>query len=1482
MEFITFYKLKRNLFLILIACFSLQSYSQKITTFSEDTEVFLQELDTYLGKSQNDELRQISKQISKSFKKGIIPNSDQKSIRDLSDLMLGAKMKPSPYFRDFLKVVIQISNDEIHKNKLSDWLLVSKNILLNSSSRKLLKFCEFSSSFLTNRTLRNSKTIQWTVDANSFSFKDEMGTPYIEFHSLLDLNCSNRNGAFQIYNTTGNYWIQSNTFKGSKGRVDWRERSWSSDSVYANLSDYYIDVRESQFKADSVEFFNKTLFNFPIIGQFSNKIVSGSVKENFPVFKSYKKNIIMEDVLPDVDYKGGYTLRGREFIADGRKDASAKIIVKKNGKNILVANSSRFSIKKSVIYSASTAVKIYFDEDSIYHPSLQFTYDQSERKLKLYRDKKGVSGAPIYNSYHQLTIDSELLEWQIDEDNIYLGSLPVTSVSSVNFESISSYNDQMYHSLRGIDKINPLMLVNKFVQKTGKRNFSSAEFAAFARYPLEQIQPYLMNLANKGFLFYNVATNRATVQEKLNNYIDARLQRGDYDVIRFQSKITKFTGKGMVINSAININTKDLNIEGVKLVSLSDSQKVYIQPYNGKVSVKKNRDFDFSGRISAGRGRFVLYGKEFHFKYDDFKIDLNQIDSVQLAVPVIPIQRDDYGNEKLVRIRTVIQAVTGDLRIDEPTNKSGLRKDSFPEYPIFKSFDDSYAYYDRPSTFGGIYNRENFSFHLDTFEIDSLESFSGKGLRFPGTFESADIFPVFQDTLTMMDDYSLGFETETPNEGYEIYGGKARYNNKIYLSNEGLKGSGGLEYLTSNTKSNEIYFFPDSTALFTQEFELNEVKQGIEFPQVENTESFGLYEPYNDKYRIHKLKTAFNFYNKQATFDGDIVLKPTGLTGGGIMNLEKSEMESNFFSYNANWFAADTADLSVFTDLGGISFKSNDLKTHIDLETRTGDFFSNGKGSYVELPANQYICYIDKLYWDMDNEMLSLGDQEESSKGSKFVSVHPMQDSLSFIAKTSTYNLKDNIINVFGVNEIVVADATIYPSEEGFVVEKDAFIPTISNARILANNSTQYHEFSNASVNIDGGKKYTASGDYTYKDALGEEQHIFFSDISVNDEKSTIARGEVDNAEPFKIGSKFLFKGSVDLLASNRLLTFNGFFKMINKCNLIKEEWVGFSSEINPKRIQFKLDAVLRNEDGDKLATGILMNLDSTHMYTSFLSMKERPIDVDIISANTYLSYDKRTSSFVMQGEDSLENIFTINENNCKSQGEGVMDLNVDYGQLKVKSIGFADRDAKNNKTELQMFLMLDFMFNKNALSLMAENIFESYGVTDFTFGEFYSRTLSRLVGKSRSEELIIDIEALDEFKDFPKELNKTLCFTDITLVWSDKHQAYINKGKIGVGNIYDRQLNSVMDGWVRLSKKNGNDVLNILLKTEYGDVYFFEYKNNVMFSYSTNDDYNNILIEMKAKKRRADEGKGKSPYRYVYCSEDKMEQFEREMRKRD
>ena len=216
---------------------------------------------------------------------------------------------------------------------------------------------------------------------------------------------------------------------------------------------------------------------------------------------------------------------------------------------------------------------------------------------------------------------------------------------------------------------------------------------------------------------------------------------------------------------------------------------------------------------------------------------------------------------------------------------------------------------------------------------------------------------------------------------------------------------------------------------------------------------------------------------------------------------------------------------------------------------------------------------------------------------------------------------------------------------------------------------------------------------------------------------------------------------------------------------------------------------------------------------------------------------------------------------------------------MKLKTLGFLDNDVKAGRTEIHMFLLLDFFFSKDALSVMAENIYEAYGEIEFKYDHLYERSLSRLVGEEKSTDLLIDIQAFDEFKKLPEELKRTISFTDITLVWDNQKEAYVNEGKIGIGNVYNRQLNTVMDGHIRLSKEDGEDVLTILLKTEFGDIYFFEYEDNVMYSYSTNEEYNNILIETSAKKRRASESKGRSPYKYMYCDEDRMEDFERDIR---
>ena len=56
--------------------------------------------------------------------------------------------------------------------------------------------------------------------------------------------------------------------------------------------------------------------------------------------------------------------------------------------------------------------------------------------------------------------------------------------------------------------------------------------------------------------------------------------------------------------------------------------------------------------------------------------------------------------------------------------------------------------------------------------------------------------------------------------------------------------------------------------------------------------------------------------------------------------------------------------------------------------------------------------------------------------------------------------------------------------------------------------------------------------------------------------------------------------------------------------------------------------------------------------------------------------------------------------------------------------------------------------------------------------------------------------------------MNYPLVFTNVKFVWDDKISSYIAKGNLGLGNIYENQVNTVLDGYIVLKKgkrKEGN-----------------------------------------------------------------------------
>ena len=1477
------------LFLSFLLCFN-SSFSQdkkkKLTKFSEEIPAFLEETNDFLNSKKNKDLSRVFSQFEENINTQKFDSKNTKQIIAVFNKMLEKRLRPNPHFSNFLKAINQFAYQKRVISKFPNWLNVVDNLLERSTTKRLMLYFIFTDDFLSSGMLRKSKAVSWYCPSTDYTFEIELGHPFLSFHKEFDLSCSAKGSTIYVYKTKGKYWPLNYKWEGKGGVIDWRKAALNEDSVYAILANFKIDLKKDQINADSVLFYNKYTFNKPIVGSLKHKIDVGGydIKSSYPYFRSKSKNVVIADIFPDVDYKGGYILKGKEFIADGGDYAEARIILKRNSKPIIIANANRFSIGNNKIFSQLAAVKVFFDKDSIYHSALKFTYSNSQRKLELYRKRSSVSESPLINTYHQLAMDCELLEWNIDDDMIFFGSLPGTAVSDVYFESSNNYLEAKYQQLQGIDRIHPLILIRNYIKDKGEESFFVEDFARYAGYPLSQIKSYLTNLSNKGFVYYNYGEQRIKVLVKLHNYLKAKSGKGDYDVISFKSQVLAEYNTKMQINSALNLKTKDLNVLGVPEIVLSDSQKVYMFPTGGRIVIKQNRDFVFSGQIAAGNGRFNLFGKDFYFHYDSFWVDLNKIDSVQLSVPLMPIQRDMYGDEILTKVKTIIEAVTGDLQIDHPTNKSGLRKDSFPGYPVFRSYQDSYVYYDKKSIYDGVYDRERVSFHLQPFEIDSLENFTGKGLWFAGTFESAGIFPIFDDTLRLQKDYSLGFKRQTPKDGFDVYGGQGKYFSEIQVSHKGIKGSGELEYLTSNSVSDNILFFPDSTNLHTKRFNLLAVREGIEFPEANNTRTYVHFEPYKDVMNIYKKLNPFSFYDGVATFEGDVELRPTGLTGGGIMKLEKAEMTSRFFVYNAVFFNADTADLVVnANNIGGIAFQSKNLRTYIDLEDKIGRFYSNGAESYVQLPENQYTCYIDELKWDMQQQFLELGETSKIAKGTEFVSSHPLQDSLAFFAKTAHYSLKDYVIHAGGVTKIEVADAIIFPDSGKVVVEKKAKMRTLENATVKANNLTEYHTFKKASINVLGKNQYKGSGEYTYKDELNKEQTIFFNDIKVNKNIITTAKGNVDGENSFKLGAKFSFKGNVNLIAEDKYLTFDGYFKIDHQCSFIPIEWVRFTSEIAPDNIMLELDSIVVNDDDERLTAGLIMAADSANVYSTFLNRKNRSMDIELISASYFLYYDKNESAFVVSGYDTLSNVYRLYDKQCKTKGDGVMDLGVSLGRIDIETAGFVEHNILSDKENLRLFLLLDFFFSEKALEIMAGDIFLSPGIENFDFeSEFYGKTLGRIVGKEEAEMLLLEMETRAEFVEFPDALDHTFSFTDLQLNWDDKEKTFISEGRIGLGSMGKHQLNSYLnDSYIKIKKGRNNDILTIFLVTESYESYYFNYKSGVMRARSSNPAFNESIKELKEGKRKAPHKGGIPAFRYQIAPQQSVDRFVKEMEKK-
>ncbi len=1481
---------------------------QQLKEFSQDPQIYLDEMLKLFSRSETnyDKGKELIKKFEEPWLNGGFSNEKQLQVIKTSNLLLKKNAQNFPHFYDYLNTILifrEMGDDSLNYVEWEQGLL----FLTTNKKIKLTNIADFINSTLnliTKNAIYASPSVSWYTDNKNYKIKLDGDTLKFVFDGL-NLTGMLRKDSITINNTSGVFYPLTNEWKGNSAQVYWEKTGISRDTAWAEIDEYNLFLDKSFYSIPNVHFYHKGYFNYSILGTLTDKVVEVTSEESlsYPRFDSNEKQFIINGIFKDINYKGGFSMQGSRLLGSGTVDNYATLSIYRNvelvqngdtiiEKQLFMKTYSKFYAFSLVdIVSRNAKISFFISGDSIYHPGLMFRYYDKNHEIHLIRDNdsENMSRSPYYNTYHKVEMDFELLTWQMGKEEIDFSMLRGSSINIARFESDDYFSASRYYEIQGLEQVHPYISLRKYAKLNQTETFTAEEFAKFLKLPLAIVKRLLIELTYKGIVYFDFETEQCTIKPKLYTYLDAIVGKRDYDLIQFESRTD-----APLNNAVLNLKNMDLAIQGVPRINLSDSQNVIFYPKNQEILLKKNRNFDFGGSIEAGF--FTFYGDNFQFKYDSFKIVLNKVDSLSIQVKS---GIDNWGRRVLSNVQNVIEEVSGDLVIDDPGNKSGVK--DFPNYPIFASKKDSYVYYDAPSIQKGKYKRDRFYYIVYPYAIDSLNNFSTEGMGYKGELHSTDIFPVIKQELVLQPDNSLGFHHNTPQNGLPLFKGKGQYFADVNLSNQGLRGNGAMTYLTSKVTSDNFIFYPDSANTKTTAFEIKKQNQAVQYPEVIADKVYVHWMPYQDELNAKVIEKPFNMYSKKATHKGSLLYTPKMLTGKGNTSYNNGTLSSKLFTYQADRFISDTAGFklaSINPDM--LAMETDNLNARVDFIEMKSTFQSNSGASKVDLPENLYQASVEKFTWMMDKKNIQLSTpntvqvyefgksrivtRDEAGlkpKGSLFVSVHKGQDSLNWVSPESDFDLATNTLSAHQVKYINVADATIFPFEGEVTIEPKAYMRTLTKAEVLANNDTKYHRFHSSTINISSRKLYHGQGKYNYEDELGRQLPINFELIAVDSLGQTFGRGKIKGTEDFSLSPAFKFQGNVSLVAKNKLLNFNGSAQITHECTQLTESWIKFSDEIDPNRIFIPLSDPLHDINDAFLVSGAMLATDSIHVFPSFVSPRKLYSNLPVTTASGYLTYDSKEKSYKIGSkeriakDDTTGNFLSLHKNLCQLSSEGNIDLTSKLGQVKIETKGSSLYKIPEDRLSLELLMTINFILPEGCIKKIGDTLSSMSGLKPVNLkSRTYTQGVRELLSFKEADQLLKEQNIFGTVKKLPDALLTTFVLTDLNLVWNKNETSWQSVGDIGIATVLGTQVNRKIKGNLEIQRKRSGDSFVLYLEFSANHWYFFHYKRGLMQAYSSEGSFNEIITAVKGSDRKLKIEQGEESYVFFLSDKKKRDDF--------
>ena len=1016
------------------------------------------------------------------------------------------------------------------------------------------------------------------------------------------------------------------------------------------------------------------------------------------------------------------------------------------------------------------------------------------------------------DSFHQVSISADLGVLHVDTQVMDFFRLAGKSQNPAWVESFDFYDADRLDGQQGILTYDPMRILYNHLSAIKRSQANLYDIAAATKKDPQWMRGGFQQYKHAGYLNFDDQTSEVSFTRLGRHYAQVKFAQKDFDrfyVPSFGGMLARDTA-----NISVDLAQQKLVIRGIKEVMVSDSLKANFIPSNNQIVFGQGRDFDFMGEIKIGNYRFR--GQGFRFNFNDYSINLPQIDSITFV-------RKGTTRELGGQFRYE----AGHILLAPPNNKSGRK--GLAAYPKLIIPKGVVSYFDEPWRAQGVYSQKHF-FQVPRIELDSLTQ---KEITFEGSFISNGIFPTLKSSLVLMPDQTFGFSYNQKSP-LAIYQSKAVYQLKspLTMNKAGLSASGTLQFGSLSLNQKESHFYPDSLMASGTSASM----EGKGYPSMQVGEHRFTWTPAQDSLWMYPVKQSFLLYGKELQLAGSLGMHQKRVFGKGTLTLQDGVMDSDLFRFDAQtWTSADAnlkigKQMALFAPavfMSKVSLDANMTTHKVMIRPAKGEL-----GTQITFPYIAYQSSLSEGTWDLTNQRFLLAGKsgfELTSLDSSGASSGSM-----IRASTANYDLKAQYLALSGVKEVEVGPALLFPDKGVLGIQKDGAFKPFTGAKALLDGKNKRHYLADLKIVEGNSKGWKGEANYQFPRSDGDTVSVALRNFQFEGKSHVTAEGLLAEKTPLRFSKHQQFKGEVSLDTRNPNLNFKGFIRPVIGLPNFRAAWIPFENA-KGEEPHLVLNKDLRDEAGRPITAGIFINAQNK-LYPTFLSPQSDDLDPVLFQAEGDVI--ESNDRYEVKGKSSDMQLF-IDKHRVEAQGP----IQLFTGNQSIRAFGNLVMSTDSLLPRLDTWVSLQFPYPAKLLKVMGDRMLkyqldqgiQSDPADDPEKRDAYLRRVDQVLGKAVAEPMRTKMDQVHMALDkVAPEFANSINFSNVSWVWSPNTSSFYSVGGIPLVNVGPVDINATIRGYMEVVKKPNKEEFYGYWELSEDLWYYFAYFNGELGVYSS------------------------------------------------